>query len=119
MKAHALVVLIAAPIVVSAGLIVFAQKRGRGADASAPYPVVSGKAYKFETISEGVYYATATGSLATGSNNTVIVGDRGVLVVDTGTSPAAARCTPQLIHPPMIRPLPADSRTYGPVWSRV
>src|SRR5580658_7652747 len=57
----------------------------------APYPVTTGKAYKFEKIADGVYYATATGSMVTGSNNVVIIGDRDVLVVDTGTSPAAAR----------------------------
>jgi len=38
-----------------------------------------------------VYYATATGSMVTGSNNEVIVGGRDVMVVDTGTTPAAAR----------------------------
>src|SRR6516162_8960012 len=57
----------------------------------SPYPVTTGKAYKFEKIAEGVYYATATGSMVTGSNNVLVVGDRDVLVVDTGTSPAAAR----------------------------
>src|SRR5438132_9960165 len=57
----------------------------------APNPVTTGKAYKFEKIAEGVYYATATDSMVTGSNNVVIIGDRDVLVVDTGTSPAAAR----------------------------
>src|SRR5437016_4197752 len=56
-----------------------------------PNPVTTGKAYKFEKIADGVYYATATGSMVTGSNNVVIIGDRDVLVVDTGTSPAAAR----------------------------
>jgi len=53
--------------------------------------VTAGKAYKFEKVADGVYYATATGSMVTGSNNVLIVGDRDVLVVDTGTSPAAAR----------------------------
>jgi cyclase len=57
----------------------------------APDPVVTGKAYRFEKIVDGVYYATATGSMVTGSNNVVIVGGRDVLVVDTGTTPAAAR----------------------------
>src|SRR5437764_14455553 len=57
----------------------------------SPYPVVTGKAYKFEQITDGVYYATATGSMVTGSNNAVIIGGRDVLVVDTGTTPAAAR----------------------------
>ena len=57
----------------------------------APSPALTGKAYKFEKITEGVYYATATGSLVTGSNNVAIIGSRDVLVVDTGTTPAAAR----------------------------
>lgn len=57
----------------------------------SPYPVTTGKAYKFEKIADGVYYATATGLMVTGSNNVLIAGDRDVLVVDTGTSPAAAR----------------------------
>ena len=57
----------------------------------ASYPVTTGNTYKFEAVAPGVYYATATGSMVTGSNNVAIVGDRDVLVVDTGTSPAAAR----------------------------
>lgn len=57
----------------------------------APTPVTTGKAYKFEAVAPGVYYATSTGSMVTGSNNVAIIGDRDVLVVDTGTSPAAAR----------------------------
>jgi cyclase len=54
-------------------------------------PVTAGKAYKFEKIANGVYYATATGAMVTGSNNVAIIGNRDVLVVDTGTTPAAAR----------------------------
>src|SRR6266550_3480662 len=57
----------------------------------APNPVMTGKAYRFEKIADGVYYATANGSMVTGSNNVVIIGNRDVLVVDTGTTPAAAR----------------------------
>jgi glyoxylase-like metal-dependent hydrolase (beta-lactamase superfamily II) len=53
--------------------------------------ITTGKAYKFEQVTDGVFYATATGSMVTGSNNVAIVGERDVLVVDTGTSPAAAR----------------------------
>src|SRR4030088_2530578 len=54
------------------------------------YPVVQGIAYKFEKIADGVYYATVTRP-GLGSNNVVIVNDTDVLIVDTGTSPAAAR----------------------------
>jgi len=74
--------------VLGAGIIAAMTLNG---GAQAPAPVVSGKAYKFETVANGVYYATSTGSMVTGSNNVAIVGDRDVLVVDTGTSPAAAR----------------------------
>ena len=51
------------------------------------YPVTQGKTYKFEKIAGGVYYATG----GFGSNNIVIVNDQDVLVVDDGTTPAAAR----------------------------
>jgi glyoxylase-like metal-dependent hydrolase (beta-lactamase superfamily II) len=60
-------------------------------NAQTANAVVSGKAYKFETVASGVYYATSAGTMVTGSNNVAIVGNRAVLVVDTGTSPAAAR----------------------------
>lgn len=52
-----------------------------------PYPVIQGKTYKFEKIADGVYYATG----GFGSNNVVIINDADVLIVDTGTTPAAAR----------------------------
>lgn len=51
------------------------------------YPVVQGKTYRFEKIADGVYYATG----GFGSNNVVIINDSDVLIVDTGTTPAAAR----------------------------
>jgi glyoxylase-like metal-dependent hydrolase (beta-lactamase superfamily II) len=61
------------------------------AHGQSPYPLTTGHAYKFAKIADGVYYATATGAIVTGSNNVVIVGNRDTLVVDTGTTPAAAR----------------------------
>ena len=51
------------------------------------FPVIQGKTYKFEKIADGVYYATG----GFGSNNVVVVNDDDVLIVDTGTTPAAAR----------------------------
>src|SRR3954462_7962433 len=56
-----------------------------------PYPITGGKAYNFEKVADGVYYATATGSMVTGSNNVAIVGARKTMAVDPGTSRAAAR----------------------------
>jgi cyclase len=55
--------------------------------AADDFPVVQGKSYKFEKVAEGVYYATG----GVGSNNVVIVNDRDVVLVDDGTTPAAAR----------------------------
>ncbi len=57
----------------------------------SPYPVTAARAFTFEKIADGVFYATSTGAMATGSNIPVIVNDRDVLIVDTGTTPAAAR----------------------------
>jgi cyclase len=51
------------------------------------FPVTQGKTYKFEKVAEGVYYATG----GNGSNNTVIVNDSDVMLVDDGTTPEAAR----------------------------
>jgi len=91
MKARAIAAVLAITIPAWVSSDANAQGSGRGAAAPLPYPVTAGKAYKFEKIAEGVYYATATGSIVTGSNNAVIIGDRDVMVVDTGTTPAAAR----------------------------
>jgi cyclase len=62
------------------------RQGGRGA-APSPYPVTQGKVSRFEKIADGVYYATGS----SGGNSPVIVGDREALVVDTKTTPAAAR----------------------------
>jgi glyoxylase-like metal-dependent hydrolase (beta-lactamase superfamily II) len=54
--------------------------------AAAQAQVIQGKAYKFEKIADGVYYATG----GFGSNIPVIVNDRDVMLVDDGTTPAQA-----------------------------
>ena len=51
------------------------------------FPVTQGKTYKFEKIADGIYYASG----GVGSNNVVVVNDDDVLIVDTGTTPQAAR----------------------------
>ncbi len=55
--------------------------------AGDEFPVIQGKAYKFERVADGVYYASG----GVGSNNVVIVNDRAVVLVDDGTTPAAAK----------------------------
>jgi cyclase len=59
---------------------------GRGAPPS-PYPITQGKSVRFEKVADGVYYATG----GTGSNDTVIINDNDVVLVDDGTTPGSAR----------------------------
>jgi len=54
-------------------------------------PTIDGKIYTLEKITEGVYYTTAIGPSNTGGNHAIIIGDSDVILVDDGTTPAAAR----------------------------
>src|SRR5258707_10303364 len=72
-----------------AGLCVAPHLAAQAQPVTQSYPVVQGNAYKSEKIADGVYYATVTRP-GLGSNNVVIVNDTDVLIVDAGTSPAAA-----------------------------
>ena len=58
-------------------------QRGGGPPTMPPAPG-SLPAHQFEKVAEGVYYATATGSMTIGSNAVVIVNDEDVLLVDPG-----------------------------------
>jgi glyoxylase-like metal-dependent hydrolase (beta-lactamase superfamily II) len=62
----------------------------RGGTMTMPPAPGSLPAHRFEKVTEGVYYATATGSVTIGSNAVVIVNDDDVMVVDPGISAAAA-----------------------------
>src|SRR5580700_11083350 len=73
-----------------AGLCAAPYLSAQAQPVTQTYPLVQGSAYKFEKIADGVYYATGIVP-GLGSNNVVLVNDTDVLVVDTGTSPAAAR----------------------------
>ena len=53
-------------------------------------PIVSG-AHRFEKVTDGVYYATASGTMNVGANSPIIVDDDEVLVIDSQITPAAAR----------------------------
>jgi cyclase len=65
--------------------------RPGGSSAQSAASTISGKIYQFEKIADGVYYATSSSPMATGGNHPIIVNDRDVLLVDDGTTPAAAR----------------------------
>jgi glyoxylase-like metal-dependent hydrolase (beta-lactamase superfamily II) len=71
---------IIAAVIAACALVLCAQ-------SGQPYPVVQGKTYKMQRVADGVYYATG----GYGSNNVIIVNDNDVLLVDDGTTPAAAR----------------------------
>ena len=53
-------------------------------------PLVSG-AHRFEKVVDGVFYATASGTMTVGANSPVIVTDDEALVIDSEITPAAAR----------------------------
>jgi glyoxylase-like metal-dependent hydrolase (beta-lactamase superfamily II) len=50
----------------------------------------NGNAFRFNKVTEGVYHAIGTGSLAVVGNSSVIVNDNDVIIVDDHVSPAAA-----------------------------
>src|SRR5882672_8588786 len=53
-------------------------------------PIVSG-AHRFEKVADGVYYATASGTMTVGANSPIIVNDDEAMVIDSEITPAAAR----------------------------
>ncbi len=58
------------------------------ARAQTTAPLVKG-AHRFEKIVDGIYYATASGTMTVGANSPVIVNDTEAIVIDSETSPAA------------------------------
>jgi cyclase len=58
--------------------------------AQTTAPLVSG-AHRFEKVADGIFYATASGTMSIGSNTPVIVSGDEALVIDSETSPAAGR----------------------------
>ena len=53
-------------------------------------PIVSG-AHRFEKVADGIYYATASGTMTVGANSPIILTDTEALVIDSEITPAAAR----------------------------
>ena len=54
-------------------------------------PTDGTRAYRFEELTDGVWFATGTGAMTTMSNSLVIVNDDHAMLVDTSVTPAAAR----------------------------
>ena len=80
--------LFAAAMVAALAASYVAGGRGATAQERAATP---GKAYRFEKLAEGVYFATGTGAMTTMSNGMVIVNADHTMLVDTSVTPAAAR----------------------------
>jgi glyoxylase-like metal-dependent hydrolase (beta-lactamase superfamily II) len=53
-------------------------------------PLVRG-AHRFEKVTDGIYYATASGTMTVGSNSPIILTDTEAIVIDSEITPAAAR----------------------------
>jgi len=58
--------------------------------AQSSGPVVSG-AHRFEKVIDGVYYATASGTMNVGANSPIILTDDEALIIDSEITPAAGR----------------------------
>ena len=64
------------------------------AGAQTNAPIVSG-AHRFEKITDNIYYVTTSGIMQTGANTPVFVTDNESIIIDSETSPAAARALVQ------------------------
>src|SRR3954466_12085345 len=53
-------------------------------------PIVSG-AHRFEKVADGIFYATASGTMNVGANSPIILTSEEALVVDSEIPPAAGR----------------------------
>src|ERR1700720_1478402 len=89
-KIRTLLVILAIAISVCFSLDATAGAQG-GGGAPSSASTISGKIYQFEKIADGVYYATSGSPMATGGNHPIIINERDVVLVDDGTTPAAAR----------------------------
>ena len=74
------------------------------ARAQTGAPLVSG-AHRFEKIADGIYYATASGTMNVGANSPVIVAGNETIVIDSETSPAAGRALVQDIKAVTDKPV--------------
>lgn len=72
--------------------------------AQSPGPVVSG-AHRFEKITDGVYYATSSGTMQVGANSPIFVNETEALIVDSETSPAAGRALIQDVKAVTDKPI--------------
>ncbi|HEY1802007.1 MAG TPA: MBL fold metallo-hydrolase [Terriglobales bacterium] len=70
-----------------------ARAQSHDSDGSRTKPFATGKVYSFDKIADGVYYAMSRtpAMMRTGSSDPIIVNENGVMIVDDGMTPGAAR----------------------------
>ncbi len=86
-----LAVLLTLTSLMAVAAIVGSRPEPLNAQASRPAgTTVTGKAFRFNEVSPGVYHAIGTGAMQVVGNSAVIVNDADVIVVDDHVSPAAA-----------------------------
>jgi glyoxylase-like metal-dependent hydrolase (beta-lactamase superfamily II) len=78
---------VCAAFVILFGAWVWIDGRAR---AQTSGPIVSG-AHRFEKVIDGVFYATASGTMNVGANSPIILTDDEALIVDSEITPAAGR----------------------------
>jgi cyclase len=84
--------LLAAAVLMVLGTLAFGGRDGSAvAAAQGSAASTTRKAYRFEKIADGVFFATGTGAMTTMSNGMVIVNADHTMLVDTSVTPAAAR----------------------------
>ncbi len=71
-------------------VVLFAGWLWLDARAQTGAPIVSG-AHRFEKVTDGIYYATASGTMNVGANSPIILTDTEAIVIDSEITPAAAR----------------------------
>ena len=74
------------------------------ARAQSNAPIVRG-AHRFEKVAEGTFYGTASGTMTTGANTPIFVTDHEAIILDSQTSPAAARALVQDIKAITDKPI--------------
>jgi glyoxylase-like metal-dependent hydrolase (beta-lactamase superfamily II) len=84
------IVSVLAFVIVACFSIQVGARPGAETSSSSP-PTVTGKVYRFDKIAEGVYYATTVSEMITGGNHPIIINENDVVLVDDGTTVAAAR----------------------------
>jgi glyoxylase-like metal-dependent hydrolase (beta-lactamase superfamily II) len=82
--------------VLMAGVVWF-DAGAQGVGGAAGTPLVKG-AHRFEKVAEGIYYSSSSGVMNVGANSPTIVTDTEAIVIDSETSPAAARALVQDIQ---------------------